>query len=111
MAVTCAEKSGLPRPMHRIFLILDPVEKPKHLYENVKFAKWPASLKCSHFWAFEWNDNMRRARGALWSKDGFVAKAIKIKAEAVHMVDSPGVKAVVPRVKPSTTQEAWRRSE
>ena len=70
------------------------LEHPKHTYENVTFRKWPANLKCSHFWAFEWNDKRRRLRGSLWSEDGTAATGIKLKAEGVAMIDRPGVKAM-----------------
>ena len=93
-SVKLAEEHGEPRPMDRIFLKLDPEARAKHLYEPMCFTKWPAGIKSTHFWKFEWNDDRRREKGSVWSNDGWSASAIKVKAEGIPLLNSPMIKAV-----------------
>ena len=93
-SVKLAEEHGEPRPMDRIFLKLDPEARAKHLYESMCFTRWPAGIKSTHFWQFEWNDVRRRRLGSVWSNCGWYASAIRVKAEGVRLVNSPLIKAM-----------------
>ena len=94
LSVEQAQECGEPIPMHRTFLKLDPEARAKHLYEPMCFTKWPAGIKSTHFWKFEWNDDRRREKGSVWSNDGWCASAIKVKAEGKPLLNSPMIKAV-----------------
>merc|ERR1711953_539019 len=93
-SVKFAEANGEPRPMDRIFLKLDPELRAKHHYESLCFTQWPAGIKSTHFWKFEWNDVRRRRKGSIWSDCGFYASAIRVKGEGVRLVNRPMIKAM-----------------
>ena len=66
-----AERAGLPKPMDRVFVELDPEEFPKDSFPVRTFEKWPGKFRSVHKWHFNWGDKRKRVKGRTFGLDGW----------------------------------------